>query len=222
MLCGRAAQFCQWIAAGCDGITSDMPPDEEDDDLDALVDPESITHPVFQDLPDGMSEDWTHGVVIGGMATETSDIVVAEAYWWAAQQLIEPALRSKEAFLYSYPILFLIRHALELYLKAILQPPKLDHNLVPLIEELDRLMQRQFGQKIPPVLRADLVRLASIDPNGMSFRYTMIKSKQGGSWVSLEGEYWVPLENLRRRMAVIFEGLQNVDRRLRGLPLNRR
>jgi hypothetical protein len=98
----------------------------------------------------------------------------------------------------------------------------LDHNLVPLIEELDRLMQRTFGQKIPPELRADLVRLASIDPHGMSFRYTTIKSKQGVSWVSLEGEYWVPLENLRRRMAVIFEGLQNVDRRLRGLPVFRR
>ena len=80
-----------------------MPPDEEDDDLEALVDPEKITHPVFQDLPDGISEDWTHGVVIGGMATETSDIVVAEAYWWAAQQLIEPALHSREPFLYSYP-----------------------------------------------------------------------------------------------------------------------
>ena len=198
-----------------------MPPDEEDDDLEALVDPEKITHPVFQDLPDGISEDWTHGVVIGGMATETSDIVVAEAYWWAAQQLIEPALRSKEPFLYSYPILFLIRHALELYLKAILQPPKLDHNLVPLIEELDLLMQGKFGQKIPPEFRADLEMLATIDPNGMSFRYTTVKSKHGVSWVSLPGELWVPLENLRRRMTIIFDGLQNVDRRLRGLPMIR-
>lgn len=189
---------------------------DEDDDLDALVDPEKITHPVFQELPDGISEDWTHGVLIGGMATETSDIVVAEAYWWAAQQLIESALRTKEPFLYTYPILFLIRHALELYLKAILQPQKLDHNLVPLIEELDCLMQRRFRQKIPAELRADLEMLATIDPNGMSFRYTTVKSKHGVSWASLPGELWVPLDNLRRRMTMIFEGLQNVNRRLRG------
>lgn len=200
-----------------------MPTNDENDDLEeALVDPENITHPVFQEVPDEINEDWTHGVLIGGMATETSDIGVAEAYWWAAQQLIEPALRSREPFLYSYPILFLIRHAIELYLKAILQPKRLDHNLVPLIEELDRLMQQRFRQKIPIELKADLEMLATIDPNGMSFRYTTIKSKDGTSWVPLPGELWVPLENLRRRMAMIFRGLQNLDRRLRGFPLRGR
>ena len=83
--------FWRWVAAGYDGVTSDMPIDDtnEEDDLDALVDPERITHPAFQDVPDGISEDWTHGVLIGGMATETSDIVVAEAYWWAARKPVD-------------------------------------------------------------------------------------------------------------------------------------
>jgi hypothetical protein len=87
---------------------------------------------------------------------------------------------------------------------------------------MDRLMERRFRRKIPTELRTDLEMLATIDPNGISFRYTTIKSKHGVSWVSLPGEFWVPLENLRRRMAMIFEGLQNVDRRLRGLPVYRR
>jgi len=197
--------------------------DEEDGGLEeALIDEEEITYPIFQEIPDGISEDWTHGVLIGGMATETSDIAVAEGYWWAAEKLIEPALRSREPWLYAYPILFLVRHSLELYLKAIVQPKKLDHDLRPLIDKLDRILERRFHQKIPPELRTDLEMLATIDPNGMSFRYTTVKSKNGVSWAFVPGEFFVPLENLRRRMAMIFEGLQNVDRRLRGLPVSRR
>ena len=52
-------------------------------------------------------------------------------------------------------------------------------------------MERRFRQKIPTELRTDLEMLATIDPNGMSFRYTTIKSKHGVSWVSLPGEFWV-------------------------------
>ena len=189
-----------------------MPTDDAhyDEPEEALEDDERITHPVFQDVPDEITEDWTHGVLIGGMATETSDMVVAEAYWWAAEQLIEPALRSREAFLYSYPILFLIRHALELYLKAIVQPSNLGHELGPLVAELDRVLESRFRQKLPPEIKADLETLARIDPRGTSFRYTTVKGKQGVYFTTLEGEYWVPLGNLRRRMAVIFEGLKKL------------
>ena len=51
----------------------------EDDDLEeALVDDEKISHPVFQEVPDEITEDWTHCVLVGGMATKTSDIAIAE------------------------------------------------------------------------------------------------------------------------------------------------
>lgn len=190
--------------------------DLHDGDLEeAPVDDESTSQPVFQEIPDEITEDWTHGVLIGGMATETSEIVVAEAYWWAAEQLIEPALRSREAFLYSHPILFLIRHALELYLKAIVNPPNLSHELGPLVAELDRVLESRFRQKLPPEIRTDLETLARIDPRGTSFRYTAVKGKQGVYFTTLEGEYWVPLGTLRRRMAVIFECLKKAERLLR-------
>ena len=50
------------------------------------------------------------------------------------------------------------------------------------MDELDRLLERQFHQKIPLELTADLESLATVDPNGMSFRYTTVKSKHGVSW----------------------------------------
>ena len=171
--------------------------------------------PIFQEVPGQITEDWTHGVLIGGMATETSGIALAEAYWWAAEELIEPALRSGEAWRYIYPILFLIRHALELYLKAIVNPPNLNPQLGPLVAELGRVLESRFQQKLPPEIRTDLEMLARIDQAGTSFRYTTVKGKLGVSWNVLEGEYWLPLENLRRRMAVIFKGLKKAERLLR-------
>src|SRR3954452_24858892 len=93
---------------------------------------DATPQPIFQEVPDELTEDWTHGVLIGGMATEASDVAVAEAYMCAAEELIDPAIRSGEAWRFTYPILFLIRHALEIHLKAILKPHKLNHQLGPM------------------------------------------------------------------------------------------
>jgi len=77
---------------------------------------------VFQDVPDEIDDRWTHGVLVGGMASASDDVELARAYARAASHLIEPALESKEAWRLSYPIFYLYRHALELYLKAALGP----------------------------------------------------------------------------------------------------
>lgn len=194
---------------------SDMPSDDvDDDDLDGFTEEEeaSTPQPIFQEVPDELTEDWTHGVLIGGMATEASDVSVAEAYMCAAEELIEPAIRSGEAWRFTYPILFLMRHALEIHLKAILKPQKLNHQLGPMVAELNERLKVQAGRKLRPDIINDLEALARIDPGGTSFRYTTIKGKHGVSWVPLEGEYWVPLGNLRRRMAVIVAALKSAER----------
>ncbi|HEY8837848.1 MAG TPA: hypothetical protein VIO16_09260 [Dehalococcoidia bacterium] len=75
---------------------------------------------VFQDIPDELDESWTHGVLVGGMASASDDVELARAYAAAGAQLIGPALESKEAWRLAYPIFHVYRHALELYLKAVL------------------------------------------------------------------------------------------------------
>jgi hypothetical protein len=196
---------------------SDMPLGDEDEDfLDGLSEEEGDPKPqaIFQEVPDELAEDWTHGVLIGGMATEASDEAVADAFISAAEELIEPAIRSGEAWRFTYPILFLVRHAIEIYLKAILKPQKLNHQLGPMVAELKEKLRVAARRKLREDITNDLEALARIDPTGTSFRYTTIKGKHGVSWVPLEGEYWMPLGNLRRRMTVIVAGLKAAERLL--------
>jgi hypothetical protein len=54
------------------------------------------------------------------MASASDDVELARAYAAAGAQLIGPALESKEAWRLAYPIFHVYRHALELYLKAVL------------------------------------------------------------------------------------------------------
>ena len=196
---------------------NDTPSDDlDDDDLDGLTEEVEVPtpQPIFQEVPEELTEDWTHGVLVGGMATEASDVAVADAFICAAEELIQPAIRSGEAWRFTYPILFLVRHAIEIYLKAILKPQKLNHQLGPMVAELKERLRAVARRKLREDITNDLEALARIDPTGTSFRYTTIKDKHGVSWVPLEGEYWMPLGNLRRRMAVIVAGLKAAERLL--------
>src|SRR5207249_12268113 len=104
---------------------------------------------IFEEPPEELDESWTHGVLVGGMASATDSIEIACAYRTAADSLIAPALKSGEAWRFTYPILFLYRHALELHLKAILQPSKRTHELRPLIREFEKLVKTRFGENLP-------------------------------------------------------------------------
>lgn len=86
---------------------------------------------VFRDVPDEIDESWTHGVLVGGMASAPDDLELAQAYAEAAAQLIDLALESGEAWRLTYPIFYLYRHALELYLKAVVRPSRPRHELRP-------------------------------------------------------------------------------------------
>src|SRR5947209_19042235 len=86
-----------------------------------------LDEPIFQDIPDEINEDWNHGVVVGGMVS--SDLLIARAYKSAGDMLVKSALESREPHEVAYPIFFVYRHALELYLKLIVKPAKRNHDL---------------------------------------------------------------------------------------------
>lgn len=90
--------------------------------------------PIFQDVPDEIDETWQHGVLIGGMASIRDLSQVARAYKLAADELVAAALARFEALEIDYPILFLYRHTIELYLKAMLRTPPEHHDLNGLME----------------------------------------------------------------------------------------
>ncbi len=78
--------------------------------------------PLFQDPPDEMDETWQHGTLIGGMACRDLP-QVARAYKLAADELLKQAQAKFEPHELDYPVLFLYRHTVEVYLKAALDDP---------------------------------------------------------------------------------------------------
>jgi hypothetical protein len=145
-------------------------------------------------------------VVVGGMGPEGSSFDTADSYILAATLLIDSWEGRKEPWMVCYPILYLCRHALELYLKEALPlRPKPSHNLRPLIDDFRSLLRERLNTDIPAQLRNDLYTLASIDPDGQSFRYVTTAE---GSPLFVPGEYWVPLHELRQFIEVMSSGIK--------------
>jgi hypothetical protein len=64
-----------------------------------------------------LDDPWTHGVLIGGMASPSDRLGLAHDYAQAAANLVDAALVSGEPWRLCFPFFYLYRHALELYLK---------------------------------------------------------------------------------------------------------
>lgn len=174
---------------------------------------------VFQDVTDEIDETWTSGVLVGGMASAPDDHWLARAYAEAAAQLIGPALKSGEAWRLTYPIFYLYRHALELYLKAVLRPSRPRHDLRPLIDAFDELLREQLHSAIPAHLKDDLLIFATVDPDAQGFRYSHTTK---GKLQLLPGEYWVPLRDLQRFADEVFGFIEDVLHRLPQLARSSR
>lgn len=157
----------------------------------------NATKRIFQEPPEDLDEYWTNGVLVGGVVSEPDRLEVARAYVPAAGALIPTSVESKEAWGYSYPIFYLYRHSLELYLKALVRPEKLAHDLLSLVQSAAGVAAWQLNRPLSDDDLADTLEFAKIAPDEQGFRYT---TKRTGETTILPGEYWVPLENLRQRM----------------------
>ncbi len=145
-------------------------------------------------------------VIVGGMGTEPSSVAMADSYIQSAIILIDSREGQKEPWMACYPILYLCRHALELYLKSALPPrPKPNHQLRPLIEEFRSPLRARLNTDIPKQLLNDLYTLADIDPGGVNFRYVTTTKNDP---LLVRGEYWVKLHDLRRFIEVMSSGIK--------------
>jgi hypothetical protein len=171
----------------------------------------------FRDNPDDLGEldeSRVDVLIVGGMASGSTQMEMADAYSEAAVELIDSAMASGDQWRLVYPILYLCRHALELYLKSIIQHAEPKHNLEPLVKQVENVLREQLGESLPINLRADLLTLANIDPDGQCFRYP---TNRKGDMIMLPGEYWVSLTDLQQLMEVMGSGIKKAYDRL-GLP----
>lgn len=133
---------------------------------ESLVELARLHSPLFQDPSDEMDEKWRHGTLIGGMACRDLR-QVARAYKLAADELLKQALEKYEAHELDYPILFLYRHTVEVYLKAALIAPPEHHDLSRLIQ----LLEAESGKRIADWVKDRLWDFHKIDSMAALFRY---------------------------------------------------
>lgn len=167
---------------------------------------EPLRNLIFQDIPEEITEDWNWGILVGGMAVWRDEEPIARAYKQAGDVLVKEALESKLPHEFAYPILFVYRHAIELYLKSILKPTQRNHNLESLIQLLMDYVESKYNQSLAPWVIERLREFAAFDPSSTAFRYSSghLKSEE------LCLETWVDLIHLSQVMDVLCKGLEQI------------
>lgn len=109
---------------------------------------------IFQDPTDTDNyyegeEAWTRGIMIGGLVSKSHDLEIARSYKAAADELIRQVKLSSEPYDLSYPIFFMYRHCIELYLKVV---SDYDFNRDGSTHSIDILISKiedKYNEKLP-------------------------------------------------------------------------
>jgi hypothetical protein len=126
-----------------------------------------LKSPLFQHMPENPEEMATYTIVIGEGWFESDLGAIAQSYVLAGDVLVNRALETEEPWKLTYPILFNYRHSIELFLKSILHPEKLNHNLAGLLNKLEE----NLGKPLRPEVKAVLDQFIEIDKKSTTFRY---------------------------------------------------
>lgn len=151
-----------------------------------------------------------YGFLIGGGAN-LSPQHLGQQYFDAAFVLSE-AIRTQqwEDYRLANPVLYLYRHSIELFLKAIMRGAAKTHSLDDLAEEYRRFIKDEFNADVPEWIIARMKELAAIDPNSTAFRYNVVYDKATKSDVPVDGEYHVDLAHLQSAMLALNTALVGV------------
>lgn len=146
---------------------------------------------------DDLIDPWPVPLIGGDAQRDYDQLTIADSYVDAALILVDRAHLTEEPWTLIYPILFLCRHAIELYLKITI-PTNKDHPLKDKLDAFVLYMQQEFNQKIPSWLIDIVKEFNEFDPGSTTFRY-----EDGGQKIEKlykTGEYIVDLPQLRESM----------------------
>lgn len=162
-----------------------------------------LDRPIFEDPPNGLGEQEFHfGLLVVGMGG-MEGIEVAWAFLAAGERLLDAAAAKRESWEAAYPILFCYRHALEVYLKALIPGAKKQHGLDNLWNELYPSLDGHFRADHLAWLRDRIMEFHEIDPRATAFRYHDVEP-QGPC------ELWVDFYHLKHKVDLMFKALDRV------------
>lgn len=154
------------------------------------------------DVPDSELNGY---VLIGGFADMQSLLTIAESYKSRADDLVEITVRDSDiAYEYTFPILFLYRHSLELFLKSLKSDFKRKHPFEDLIKNIKDRAKNRIPDDALNELIARINEFIEMDNRSTRFRY----GNQIGE------EFLVHLNQLRQtfnEMVTIIKLIQSPD-----------
>lgn len=170
--------------------------------------------PIFEEPTEALARDGPDegplGFLLGGMANAPFATLGAQ-YLKAAEVLLDRVeARGVWDYKIAYPVLHLMRHALELLLKACLVPPPRGHELGMLLQALTARLRREHDADLPAIAKARILEFADFDPAGIAFRYSQVRPEQSRGFGPIPSEAHVDLLHLRRTMAPITQGLMEL------------
>lgn len=169
--------------------------------------------PIFQEIPQGLDETWTHGALVGGLLWLTEQADIARSYQCAADALIEKALEERLSWEVIYPALFLYRHALEITLKALFPDTAKTHQLDGLIERACESVGKLLSAPEADWVRDRLLEFKEVDHRSTAFRYAIDENGLNGKKQrDLCDKKWVDLRHLQQTMVVIFQLIEIMAR----------
>lgn len=151
--------------------------------------------------PDPWSEPL--GFMVGGMANQKYQHL-GQQYYNAAYHLVE-SIKNQEVSdsEVANAVLYLYRHSIELFLKAILLDAAKTHNLDTLSDEYRDFIKAEFDADCPDWIIMRMKELGAIDPNSTAFRYSLNYNKITKSDAPVDGEFHVNLHHLQSAMTAL-------------------
>src|SRR5262249_21061211 len=133
---------------------------------------------------------------------------LAESYKLAGDCLVDAALSSDKASELAFPVIYNYRHAIELYLKAIINPDRRNHDLAVLMQKFKVFLKKEFQADTPEWFDGIVCDLHTFDPDSTSFRYGRSDA------LSSYAELWVDLPHIKRLMGWLANSCQRIRLRL--------
>jgi HEPN domain-containing protein len=165
---------------------------------------------IFTEPPDGLGEnDFYFGTFVAGIGS-MEGIEVARTFAEAANRLLESAKMQRESWEAAYPILFCYRHALELYLKALLPNAKHGHQLGELAQTLKTHLDRRYPENQVTWMLSRIAEFDRLDPKSTVFRYHDGSATSYKSGEHPNPELWVDFKRLQKSTAKLFHALEMI------------
>lgn len=143
-------------------------------------------------------------VLVGGWADWTSLGEIAKAYKLAADDIVDKAYDTLEfAYEYTYPVLFLYRHATELLLKSIHPQIRKNHSLETLRDYLINELNGRTSDSLVQNVRDRINDFNLIDKRSTRFRYGLGDP---------ENEFLVHLPHLRSVVNDLFKIVEELGK----------